>query len=235
MRTEFSFPDHVFPPVDINFPGLPPSPLEKIKKIENGYHTLVRQVSGGRDIEAAGNRDPSVSNLVRRLSQNIRAVTNPSTFNSHSSNNELPPPSKKINVDTMFKWSRETVDFAENQYGLSPEIVAAACDIIVLVSESEKGLTKFKGAAQYIIGIWHLFGLFNRPLNTKVALEYFYSAAKSQFTRALYRIGTEVSCFSNDFDLTLGIHLTTYPLLSHSPFFDFIFFLKVFFFSLLPI
>lgn len=190
MKQPFYFPDHIFPEVEQSFPGLPPSPLEKIKKIENGYHTLVRQVSGGPDIEAelssSASSASSVSNLTRRLSQNIRAANEDGTTN---------PYQKKIDVDRMFKWAREAVDFAENQPGLLPEIINAACDIIVLVSDSEPGLTKFKGAAQYILGVWNRFGLFNRPINTKVALEFFYSSAKSGFPRALYRIGTEVFTF----------------------------------------
>lgn len=183
MSAEFYFPDYIFPPVDVSFPGLPPSPLEKIKKIENGYHRLVRQVSGGPDIEAeASSSRDNVSNLTRRLSQNIKL-----------SKEDKIPKKKQINIDIMFKWARETVDFAENQFGLSPEIVDAACDIIALVAESEKGLTKYKGAAQYIVGIWYLFGLFKRQPNSTLAIEYFYASAKSGFPRALYRIGSEVS------------------------------------------
>lgn len=205
MKQPFSFPDDAFPSIPQSFPGLPPSPLEKIKKIENGYHTLVRQVSGGPDIEAdMASSTSSASSLTRRLSQNIQAANE--DLDGH-------PYNKKIDVDRMFKWARETVDFAENQFGLAPEIVNAACDIIVLVSESESGLTKFKGAAQYIIGVWHRFGLFNRPSNSKKALEYFYASAKSGFPRALYRIGTEVCHVSHSKHHTLTLYSTNPPVI----------------------
>jgi TPR repeat protein len=180
MAPAFSFPDHVFPPISNPFTELPLAPLEKIRKIESGYHRLVRQVSGGPDIEAEKSSKQYGSNLQRRLSQNIQlSHSNTSGFNT------------KIDVNVLFKWARETVDFAENQPGLSPEIVDAAVDIIVLVSEASKGLTKFKGAAQYIVALWHFFGLFNRNIDPQKALDLFYASAKSGFARALYRIGSE--------------------------------------------
>lgn len=180
MAPAFSFPDHVFPPISNPFTELPLAPLEKIKKIESGYHRLVRQVSGGPDIEAEKSSKQYGSNLQRRLSQNIQlSRSNTSGFSS------------KIDVNVLFKWARETVDFAENHSGLPPEIVDAAVDIIVLVSEASKGLTKFKGAAQYIVALWHFFGLFNRTIDPQKALDLFYASAKSGFARSLYRIGSE--------------------------------------------
>lgn len=191
----FTYPDHVFPPIPSTFPGLPLAPLEKINRIESGYHRLVRQVSGGPDIEAgSSSKNSNVSNLQRRLSQNIQLSR------QRSKNGEPVDDSvhtnTQINVDLLFKWARETVDFAENHYGLSPEIVDAAVDIIVLVAESQGGVTKFKGAAQYIVAVWFLFGLFKRSVDPEKALELFYSSAKSGFARALYRIGSEV-CLDN--------------------------------------
>lgn len=186
----FTFPDHVFPPIDNPFPGLPLAPVEKISRIEAGYHRLVRQVSGGPDIEADSKGDSKrVSNLQRRLSQNIQLTRERSEkgepLDDHIHSNT------QINVDVLFKWARETVDFAENHHGLSPEIVDAAIDIIVLVAEASPGVTKFKGAAQYIVAVWILFGLFRRKVDADKALDLFYAAAKSGFVRALYRIGSE--------------------------------------------
>lgn len=189
--TSFSYPDHVFPPILNPFPGLPLAPEEKIGRIENGYHRLVRQVSGGPDIEAEVSGDSRrVSNLQRRLSQNIQ-LTQQRSENGESLDDTIHC-NTQINVDVLFKWARETVDFAENHFGLLPEIVDAAIDIIVLVAESQKGVTKFKGAAQYIMAVWIFFGLFNRRVDSAKALELFYASAKAGFTRALYRIGSEV-------------------------------------------
>lgn len=188
----FSYPDHVFPEPQKSFPGLPLAPVEKIGRIEKGYHRLVRQVSGGPDIEAeSSGKSRRVSNLHRRLSQNIQLSR------QRSKNGELLDDnihnSTQINVDVLFKWARETVDFAENHFGLSPEIVDAAIDIIVLVAESQPGVTKFKGAAQYIVAVWILFGIFGRKVDLEKALDLLYLSAKSGFARALYRIGSEVS------------------------------------------
>lgn len=187
--TPFTYPDHVFPKVQQPFTGLPLAPLDKIKKIEAGYHRLVRQVSGGPDIEANQALDKSVSSLHRRLSQNIqlsreRSVSGESQASDVHSNTQ-------INVDIMFKWAREAVDFAENHAGLLPEIIDAAVDIVALVADSQKGVTKFKGAAQYMVAVWMFFGLFGRRVDPQKALEMFYESAKSGFTRALYRIGSE--------------------------------------------
>lgn len=180
MAPTFSFPDHVFPPISNPFTELPLAPLEKIKKIESGYHRLVRQVSGGPDIEAEQSSKQYGSNLQRRLSQNIQL-----------SRSSTPGFNNKIDVNVLFKWARETVDFAEKQSGLPSEIVDAAVDIILLVSEASKGLTKFKGAAQYIVALWYFFGLFTRKIDPQKALDLFYASAKSGFARALYRIGSE--------------------------------------------
>lgn len=190
----FTFPDHVFPEVDSPFSGLPLAPTEKMSRIEAGYHRLVRQVSGGPDIEAEYkttkyNCTRRVSNLQRRLSQNIQ-LTRERSMNGESLDDGVHS-NTQINVDVLFKWARETVDFAENHHGLSPEIIDAAVDIVVLVSEANGQVTKFKGAAQYIVAVWILFGAFGRTVDANQALELFFLSAKSGFARALYRIGSE--------------------------------------------
>lgn len=182
MKQSFSFPDWIFPPLPTPVRGVPSAPLEKLEKIKDGYHKLVGQVSSGKEIDTL--TDPEFesvqSSLIRRLSQN-----------SHRRESLQPSKSKKINVDVMFKWAREAIDFADNQAGLSDDILSAARDIVILVAQSSPGLTKFKGAAQYILGVWYLFGLNGYPRDNKLALEHFYTAAQSDYPRALYRIGTE--------------------------------------------
>lgn len=182
MKQSFSFPDWIFPPLPTPVRGVPSAPLEKLEKIKDGYHKLVSQVSSGKEIDTL--MDPEFesvqSSLVHRLSQN-----------SHRQESLQPSKSKKINVDVMFKWAREAIDFADNQAGLSDDILSAARDIVILVAQSTPGLTKFKGAAQYILGVWYLFGLNGYPRDNKLALEHFYTAAQSDYPRALYRIGTE--------------------------------------------
>lgn len=209
MKQPFSFPDHAFPPLATPVHGVPPAPLEKLAKIESGYHRLVRQVSGGRDLDSLtdpidSGSETIESSLARRLSQNIHQQQDPSQLSKHQASESSPP--KKINVNVMFKWAREAIDFSDSQAGMPPEIIAAARDIIVLVAQSTSGLTRFKGAALYILGVWYLFGLNGRQLNNNRALEYFYAAAQSEYPRALYRIGTE---FEKAGDITNAVKYFT--------------------------
>jgi TPR repeat protein len=108
-----------------------------------------------------------------------------------------------LDVDDLFKWARETVDFAESQIGLASEIVMAAIEVILLVSESQRGVTRFKGAALYIVGVWTLFGQFRRKVDPKKAFDLFHSSAKHGFVRAFYRIGSE---FEKVGDVTNALH-----------------------------
>lgn len=173
----FSYPDHVFPTVTNPFPGLPLAPLEKISKIQATYQALAENT-----INKSQNGNNNT--LSRQLTLNI---TDAQEARKNGSSTE------PVDVDIIFKWARETVDFAENQYGLAPEVVDMAVDIIALVSESPNGITRFKGAALYIVGVWTLFGLFGRKVNVQLALELFKKSSRAKFPRALYRIGSEVS------------------------------------------
>lgn len=89
----------------------------------------------------------------------------------------------------LFRWARECLDFAESQPGVPAPIVGSAVDIVKMVASLEG--SKFGGAAQYMCGLWHLFGLFGNPKSTSKARELFLSAAKAGYSRALYRLGSD--------------------------------------------
>lgn len=196
----FSYPDHVFPVVPSPPPGLPLSPAENIKRIEDKYQELLRLVDDENkntletspeesDSDDTPSPNPSEDTdqpptLSRRLSE---------TIISYNDQPESDPLINPNDIDFMFKWARQTVDFAEQQSGLPTDIVDTALDIIILVSKAQPELTRFKGAALYIVGLWSLFGLFQRKVDTKLAFDLFREAAQSGFARAFYRIGSEVS------------------------------------------
>ena len=79
----------------------------------------------------------------------------------------------------------------------------AAIEVVLLVSESQRGVTRFKGAALYIVGVWTLFGQFRRKVDPKKAFDLFHSSAKNGFVRAFYRIGFE---FEKVGDVTNALH-----------------------------
>ncbi|CAN6621855.1 hypothetical protein TRVA0_008S02872 [Trichomonascus vanleenenianus] len=93
------------------------------------------------------------------------------------------------NTQRLFRWARETIDFAESQPGISPELVSDAMAVVKLVAEDES--SKFRGAAMYMSGLWSLFGLFGVRRSSSKARELFLSAAKLGYSRALYRIGSD--------------------------------------------
>uniref|UniRef100_A0A060T521 ARAD1B04356p n=1 Tax=Blastobotrys adeninivorans TaxID=409370 RepID=A0A060T521_BLAAD len=89
----------------------------------------------------------------------------------------------------LFRWARECLDFAESQPGVPAPIVGSAVDIVKMVASLEG--SKFGGAAQYMCGLWHLFGLFGNPKSSSKARDLFLSAAKAGYSRALYRLGSD--------------------------------------------
>lgn len=94
-------------------------------------------------------------------------------------------------VQALFKWAREALDFAESQPGLPEHVINTATDIVQLISDTNAAGTKFKGAALYLIGLWYLFGLFGKNQDSLKAREYFLNAAKMGYSRSLYRLGSD--------------------------------------------
>lgn len=145
----------------------------------------------------------SLNKLSRSLTVKIQRAESESK-KSHSVPSSTPnSPVDPLDVNDLFKWARETVDFAESQIGLASEIVMAAIEVVLLVSESQRGVTRFKGAALYIVGVWTLFGQFRRKVDPKKAFDLFHSSAKNGFVRAFYRIGSE---FEKVGDVTNALH-----------------------------
>lgn len=148
--------------------------------------------------------NPTLNKLSRSLTVKIqRAQSVHSNCNNVLSNDITANSVEPFDIDDLFRWARETVDFAESQIGLPSEIVVAAIEVILLVSESQQGLTSFKGAALYIVGVWTLFGQFRRKIDPKKAFDLFYSSARHGFARAFYRIGSE---FEKVGDVANAIH-----------------------------
>lgn len=170
----FEFPDHIFPPVKVPFPGLPLSPLDKIKKLVDAYTKFVEQANSPTTLT----QTQSDSVLLRQVSLK---------FNSNAA-------ASSIDIDELFKWARQVTDFAESQPGLDAEVVAIAVDVIELVSEASKGETRFKSAAQYLVGVWTLLGMHSRGANSDKAIAKFKECIQNGFYRGFYRMGCEVSC-----------------------------------------
>jgi TPR repeat protein len=104
-------------------------------------------------------------------------------YKNHAQN----APTRDINGNTLFRWARETLDFAECQPGLDIELVDTAVDVIKLIAASSS--SKFNGPANYLMGLWYLFGLFGAQADHKLALDKFLVSAKMGYSRALYRLG----------------------------------------------
>lgn len=90
-------------------------------------------------------------------------------------------------VHGLFKWAREVMDFAEYQPGLPSNIIDTAKDIIEMVTTSN---SRFAGPANYILGLWYMFGLFGKEPDPMKSFDYFLHSAKVGYSRALYRLGS---------------------------------------------
>lgn len=95
----------------------------------------------------------------------------------------------KEQVHKLFKWAREVADFSEGQPGLSAIVINTAKDVIQLVADMQT--SEYRGAALYIVGIWHLFGLFGMDRSNSKARELFFTSAKLGYSRSLYRLASD--------------------------------------------
>lgn len=177
----FTFPDHIFPKVRHPFASLPLSPVDKIRILNGDYLKFVDKASTPPSPKSTGSPTSEQSKAAHALTRQLSQKFNPN------------PNPTAIDLDGLFRWAREVLDFSQSQPGLGPKVIQTAADVVELVSESETGVTRFKGAALYIVGMWTLRGLHNRPASADTALEKFQQSLENSFCRAHYRIGLEVS------------------------------------------